>query len=451
MRKVRIVLPLLLLLLLSLLGFAQQKVITGTVVRNTTKEPLQGVTILAGKRSVTTDSTGRFSIAVAPGETLTASFVGMNSMQVKITASTAELSLAMIEGINDLNQVVVTGYKSEKKVDLTGAVSVVNLVAIKDVPTTSPMLALQGQVPGFDIAADGSPTGGNGNPPTILVRGVNTLGNTNPLYIIDGIPTTRYEDFANLNTASIASIQVLKDASASSIYGSRASNGVIIVTTKDGGNSGDKLRITLNSSATWQTERPWQERVLNTEDRGKALWRAAVNDGTDPNNLVNQIYTFDWNNDYNNPVLNKVNTAPFVGGSQLEPVGNTNWQNELYKTALVTTNDVGISAGNARNAISMNFGYLDNDGLLQYTTYRRYNARINSHVSGFNNKLRIGENLQISRTSQVGSTSDVGGSPTPVLALILAPTIPLRKTNGTFGGPIGPGYTDRNNPVDMQY
>jgi len=449
MRKVPIVLPL--LLLLNLLAFAQQKVITGTVVKNTTKEPLEGVTVHAGTKTVMTDASGHFSIPASPGETITLSYIGMNSVQVKVTAATADLSLAMIEGINDLNQVVVTGYKSEKKVDLTGAVSVVNLAAIKDVPTTSPMLALQGQVPGLYIAADGSPTGSNGNPPTILVRGVNTLGNTNPLYIIDGVPTTRYEDFANLNAATIASVQVLKDASASSIYGSRASNGVIIVTTKDGSTAGDKLRVSLNSSATWQTERPWQEKVLNSEDRGKALWRAAVNDGTDPNNLVSQIYTYDWNKDFTNPVLNKVNIAPFVGGSPLEPVGNTNWQNELYKTALISQNDVGIAAGNARNGVSMDFGYLDNNGLLQSTYYRRYNARINSHVSGFNNRLKIGENFQLSRTSQVGSATDVGGAWSPTLALILAPTIPLRKTDGTFGGPIGPGYTDRNNPVDVQW
>ncbi|WP_431210164.1 TonB-dependent receptor plug domain-containing protein [Puia sp. P3] len=247
------------------------------------------------------------------------------------------------------------------------------------------------------------PRAATATPPTILVRGVNTLGNTNPLYIIDGVPTTRYEDFANLNAATIASIQVLKDASASSIYGSRASNGVIIVTTKDGSTSGDKLRLYLNPSVTWQTERPWQEKVLNSADRGRALWRAAVNDGTDPNNLVNQIYTYDWNNDFTNPVLNKVNIAPFVGGSQLEPVGNTNWQNELYKTALITTNDLGITAGNSRNGVSLDFGYLNNSGLLQFTNYKRYNARINSHVSGFNNRLRLGENFQLSRTTQVGS------------------------------------------------
>jgi TonB-dependent SusC/RagA subfamily outer membrane receptor len=113
------------------------------------------------------------------------------------------------------------------------------------------MLALQGQVPGLYIQTDGSPTGGNGSPPRILVRGVNTLGNTNPLYIIDGVPTTRYDAFANLNTGAISSIQVLKDASASSIYGSRASNGVIIVTTRNGA-SDDKVHIQLNSSFTVQ-------------------------------------------------------------------------------------------------------------------------------------------------------------------------------------------------------
>ncbi|HEY4206907.1 MAG TPA: SusC/RagA family TonB-linked outer membrane protein, partial [Puia sp.] len=383
--------------------------------------------------------------------TLVLSFVGMNNLTVKVGASIRELNLEMLDGINDLNQIVVTGYKSEKKIDLTGAVSVVNLAAIKDVPATSPMLALQGQVPGLYIAADGSPTGANGAPPTILVRGVNTLGNTNPLYIIDGVPTTRYEDFANLNVGSISSVQVLKDASASSIYGSRASNGVIIVTTKDEGGTGGKLKILLNSSLTWQTERPWQEKALGSLDRGKALWRAAVNDSTDPNNLVNQIYSFDWNNDYSNAVLNKVNIAPFVGGSQLEPVGNTNWQNELYKTALLTSNDVGISAGNSKSGMFLDFGYLNNSGLLQYTNFQRYNARINTHTSGFKGRLKIGENFQLSRTTQVGAAKDPGGALTPTLALILAPTIPLRKTDGTFGGPIGSGYTDRNNPVDIQY
>ena len=311
MKKLQILLPMLLLALFSL---AQQKIITGKVVNKKTNEPLAGVSVQTKGKTVVTNAEGVFSIGASVGETVNLTFIGMLPLSFKVTNSTDNPVLPMEEGVNTLNEIVVTGYKSERKVDLTGAVSVVNLATIKNSSTSSPMLALQGQVPGLYIQTDGSPTGGNGGAPTILIRGVNTLGNTNPLYIIDGVPTTRYEDFANLNTNSIASIQVLKDASAASIYGSRASNGVIIVTTKDGG-TGDKVRIQFNSSLTLQTEKPWQENVLNSEHRGRALWRAAVNDKTDPNNLVNHIYKFDWNGDYANPVLNKVIIAPFVGAT----------------------------------------------------------------------------------------------------------------------------------------
>ena len=450
MRKLQILLPMLLLTLFSL---AQQKIITGRVTSKATNEPLQGVSVQAKNKTVTTDTSGKFSIPASIGETIKLSFVGMNALNVKVTSATQDLSLAMEEGNNDLNQVVVTGYKTEKKVDLTGSVSVVNLNTIKNSSASSPMLALQGQVPGLFIQADGSPTGANGGAPTILIRGANTLGNTNPLYIIDGVPTTRYEDFASLNTNAIASIQVLKDASAASIYGSRASNGVIIVTTKDGSGGGqEKVHIQFSSSLTWQSERPWQEKVLSSLDRGKALWRAAVNDSLDPNGLsTKNIYTYSWNGNYANPILTNVNIAPFVGGDSLEPAASTNWQNALYKTAMVTSNDLAISAGTAKSGLLIDLGYYNNNGLIVFTKYQRYSARINTHTSAFGGKFRIGENVQLSRSSQVNSTNDVGGAPVGDLALTLAPTIPLYKTDGTYGGPVGAGYSDRNNPVDMQY
>src|SRR6476661_1069940 len=331
---------------------AQQKKVTGTVTSKTTNAPLAGVAVQSKTGHAITDSSGKFSISVNEGDALAFSFVGMKPLSIKISASSDNLIVQLEELGGDLNVVVVTGYKSERKVDLTGAVSVVNLSTVKNSTLPSPMQALQGQVPGLYIQTDGSPTGGNGNPPTILVRGVNTLGNTNPLYIIDGVPTTRYEDFANISTGSISSIQVLKDASAASIYGSRASNGVIIVTTKNGATD-NKTHIQFNTSITSQTEKPWQQDVLSSYDRGAALWRAAVNDSTDPNKLVDQIYRYDWNGDYANPVLNKVMIAPFVGATNnnqpnydpfvgpysatdsLEPVANTNWQDALYKPATV--------------------------------------------------------------------------------------------------------------------
>jgi len=449
MRRLQLLLP---LLLLTLFTQAQQNIISGTVTSKSTNEPLQGVSVQTKSKAVVTDSSGRFSIPASAGETITVSFVGMNTMTYRVTGPARRLNFSMEEGASNLNQVVVTGYKSEKKVDLTGSVSVVNMKDMKSTPASSPMLALQGQVPGLYIQTDGSPTGGNGGRPTILIRGVNTLGNTNPLYIIDGVPTTRYEDFANLNTNAIASIQVLKDASAASIYGSRASNGVIIVTTKDGNEGAkEKVHVQFSSSLTLQTERPWQENVLSAADRGRAIWRAAINDSLNPNKILPNIYQFDWNGSYANPLLNNVRIAPYVGGDSLEPAASTNWQNALYRTATITSNDLSISAGSGKSGLLIDLGYYNNDGLIVFTKYQRYNARINAHTTALNGRVRLGENLQLSRTSQVNSTTDVGGASTPSLALTLAPTIPLYKKNGTYGGPIGAGYSDRNNPVDMQY
>jgi TonB-linked SusC/RagA family outer membrane protein len=452
MKKLQLLLP---VLLFTLFSFGQQKIITGTVVGKTDNSPIMGATVHANKKTVLTDNSGKFSIEASEGDNLTISYVGMKLVSIKITGSSQNLSVAMETGAGELETVVVTGYKTERKVDLTGAVSVVNLNNVKNNPVASPMLALQGQVPGLYIQTDGSPTGSNGGAPAIIIRGVNNLsglGGTTPLYVIDGIPTTRYEDFANLNPNSIASIQVLKDASASSIYGSRAANGVIIVTTKDGAGAEGKVRIQFSSSITAQTERPWQEPVLTAQQRGQALWRAAVNDGTDPNkNSTSNIYQYTWNGDYTNPVLNSVIIAPFVGNDSLEPAASTNWQDALYKTAVVSSNDLAISTGNAKSGLLIDLGYYKNNGLMVFTNYQRYSARINAHTSAFNNKFRFGENVQFSRTSQVNSTTDVGGDAVGDLSLTLAPTIPLRKTDGTYGGPVGAGYSDRNNPVDMQY
>lgn len=191
---------------------------------------------------------------------------------------------------------------------------------------------------------------------------------------------------------------------------------------------------------------------MSAEGRGRALWQAAVNDKLDPNAIsTNKIYTYDWNGDFSNPTLSKVNIAPFVGGDSLTPVGNTNWQDALYKTSRIYSNNLTITSGTGKSGLMIDLGYYKNDGLIVYTNYRRYSARVNAHSSVFNDKLRIGENLMVSSTSQVNSTTDIGGAPTPELSITLAPTIPLYKTDGTFGGPVGPGYSDRNNPVDMQF
>jgi TonB-dependent SusC/RagA subfamily outer membrane receptor len=265
-----------------------------------------------------------------------------------------------------LDQLIVTGYSSQKKVDVTGAISVVEMkkIASQSLSSGNVMQALQGNVPGLYVTKSGNPSGASDQ---ILIRGVNTLGDTKPLYIIDGVPTTRPEVFAALNPGSIESVQVLKDASASSIYGSRAANGVIIVTTKTSTKNNGKVNLTFNTNLSIQSEKKERYEMLSSLDRGKVLWQACVNDRTDPTAAYGDIYAYTWNGDYSNPVLYSVAVQAFVGGDPNYPAGNTDWQDASYKTGYVTNSDLTLTAGDDNAFVMANFGYLKNTGMLVYT------------------------------------------------------------------------------------
>ena len=272
-----------LLLGLSILMFtnvyAQQVSITGRVLNVTTNETLAGATVLeeGTANGVMTDQNGNFTLTVGPNATLVCSFVGMVSQEIQVGDSRF-ITFNLKESLSELDEIVVTGYMTQKKVDLTGSVAVVNIADLTERATTNPMAALQGRVPGLYMETTGDPSGRTRN---LLIRGINTLGNTSPLYIIDGVSSKDANAFSFLDPNTIESIQVLKDAAAASIYGSRASNGVIIVTTKKGK---DKFKVEISSSLTPQyfTRRV---DVCNTEEYGRALWQAAINDGTDPTAL----------------------------------------------------------------------------------------------------------------------------------------------------------------------
>ena len=442
MRKLIIVFT---MLLLSVCAFSQQKIITGTVSSKGTKAPLEGVSVQSGNKTVATDAKGNFSIEATPGDILTFTFVGMLPVSIKVTPETQILTIDMSEGVKEEEQVVVTGYTTQRKVDLVGAVAVVDMKSVKNNSSGNPMQALQGRVPGLYVEKNGSPNGENSR---VLIRGLNTLGDNSPLYIIDGAPTKNPSIFQSLNPSTIETVQILKDASAASIYGSRASNGVIIVTTKNG--SG-KLNIQLNSSATYQSMKPQKLTMMDADQRGIALWRGAVNDRTDPNVGYSSIYTYDWNGDYDNPVLNKVNIQPFVGGDPNVPVGNTDWQDASYHPAWVFLNELTISGGTKSSSLLMSLGYITNSGILQYTDYERFSGRLNAATQFYDGKLKFGMNTEFATSNQTLATTDLGGAPTPGLAVTLAPTIPVYTKDGKFAGPVGAGYSDRNNPVNMQW
>jgi len=430
---------------------AQQRRITGTI-QDQRKAPIAGATVtLKGSATATqTDAAGNFTISIPNGKnTLVVSYVGSETQEVEVTNQN-QVTVTLKSASSTLNDVVVVGYTTQRKQDLTGAVAVVEMTpAVKNNTSGNTAQALQGRVAGLYIEKDGSPNGATGR---ILIRGANTLGNNDPLYVIDGIPTTRPEVFQNINPANIASVQVLKDASAASIYGSRASNGVIIVTTRTGGNTGGKVQLQFNTSLSAQSEKSMRFKMLNSVDRGRALWQASVNDRQDPALGYGDIYGFDWNNNFDNPVLNGVTVKPFVGGDPNTPAGNTDWQDVMYKTGIVTNNSLTASAGNKNSSLEINLQYFKNTGMLRYTGYERYSGSINTLTRAFNDKATFGANIRIANSNETLTARDLGSAATTFLAVTLAPTIPVYKKDGvTFAGESGAGYSDRNNPLHMQY
>jgi TonB-linked SusC/RagA family outer membrane protein len=425
--------------------FAQQKSVTGSVIDKDLRAPLAGVTVKSNEQTVSTDENGKFKVIAKINETLTFTYVGMKTAYVTVLSEQGLISVAMEYLPENLNEVIVMGYQTQRKVDLTGSVAVIKLNDIQDIPNSNPMQALQGRTPGLYVTSDGDPGAANN---TISVRGFNTLGFTAPLYVIDGVPTITPSVFQSLDPNSIQTIQVLKDASAESIYGSRASNGVIIVTTKQG--TKGKVHMQFNNNLTSESYAT-KFKVLNTQGYGKAIWQAAINDGDDPN-ASTTLYSYTQSTGANGqPVLNTITPVLYLGGDHAEPSANTDWQNVVFKHGLITSNDLLITAGSEHSDLLIDLNYLDNSSILRYNGYRRYGARVNGSTSLFNDHLKIGNNLQFFQSAETPVPSDLGGASVLYDGVFLSPLIPVYTTTGAFAGPEGAGFSDRDNPLLTLY
>jgi TonB-linked SusC/RagA family outer membrane protein len=447
----------LLLLLIAARGYSQSKTITG-VVLDKDANPLPAVTIVVieTQKATTTDTKGKFSIQAGIGQTINFSYLGFATQTVKVTAATTTVKVTMLSSDINLSEVVVTGYTAERKKDLTGAVTVVNVNDIKDIPEGNPMKALQGRVPGLTIFADGSPNGAV----TVRLRGTTTLNDNDPLYIIDGIPSQR--GLQEINQNDIESIQVLRDASAATIYGSRAAAGVIIITTKKGKNGAMRLDFDASTSLQYYNSKI---SALNTQQHGQAYWQAQVNDDqfgvnyiangnnntTNPNgklvdpSVSNGIYTYNWNNNYANPVLNSVNIPTYVDAAKTMLSANTNWFNEISQPSILQAYNLSMSSGSENSHSLFSVGYYDDQGIIKETRDTKYNLRYNSDYSFFNGRLKIGQTLS---TTYMRDPILPTGSIT-ILSLIENPIIPVHTVDGVgWGGPVA-GMDDRDNPVRL--
>jgi TonB-linked SusC/RagA family outer membrane protein len=422
-------------------SFAQTSTIAG-VVKDESGAAMPGVSILikGTARGTTTDNDGKFVLSVDPSDVMVFSFIGYATQEVPVGNQTS-VNIALEPSVSALSEVVVTGYQTQRRSDVTGAVASVSLEQSKDIPGGSAMQSLQGKVPGLYITTSGAP---NGRASQVNIRGNNSLTAGSPLYVIDGVPTTDPNVFQNLDPNAIESMDVLKDASTASIYGSRAANGVIVVTTKAGK---ETTSLTFNSNVSVQYNGR-RVKMMNVEQLGEAYWRGAVNDGPSVP-MTTPLYSFDWNGDYSNPVLNKVNVVPFVGGDPNEPSGDTNWQNEIFRPAVVTSNSLTLTSGTANTNVLANIAHYKNSGTVLNNDFQRINGRLNTSIKFFEGRLRIGENLAISKAVETPVPVDLGGVSVIQLATILQPIIPVKKLDGSYGGPIGGGFSDRNNPVHI--
>jgi len=420
-------------LMLCTVMYAQTE-ITGTVV-DETGEGIIGATVMEKGTSngTLTDFDGNFKLKVQAGKTLVFSYIGYLTQELPAQKG---MKVTLQEDALSLNEVVVTGYTTQRKADLTGAVSVVSVSELAKQNENNPMKAMQGRVPGMNISADGSPSGSA----TVRIRGVGTLNNNDPLYIIDGVPTKA--SMHELNGNDIESIQVLKDAASASIYGSRAANGVIIITTKKGKEG--KIKIDFDASLSVQTYAHKME-VLNAKEYGQVLWGAYVNDGLDPNR--NSLgYNFDWGYDaQGHPVLNNVGLDKYLDAAGTTPAADTDWFKETTRTGLIQQYNVSLSNGSEKGSSFFSLGYYKNKGIIKNSDFERFSARMNTEYKLLKMKdldvLTVGEHFTLNRTSEVQAP---GGFLQNVLQF--NPSLPVYTTKGEFAGPVD-GYPDRENPV----
>ena len=415
--------------------WAQQVDIQGTVLDDL-GEGLPGATVKEkGNESngTLTDMDGNFTLKVEKGAILVISFMGFDTQEVEAKDG---MTITMGENVADMNELVVTGYQVQRKADLTGAVSVVSVDELAKQNENNPIKAMQGRVPGMNISADGNPSG----TATVRIRGIGTLNNNDPLYIIDGVPTKA--GMHELNGNDIESIQVLKDAASASIYGSRAANGVIIITTKRGKEG--KVKIDFDASVAVQTYANRME-VLNAKQFGQVMWQGYVNDGLDPN--MNGLgYHYDWTyNQQGVPVLNGITMSKYLDAAGTTPAADTDWFDQTTRTGIVQKYDVSLSNGSEKGSSFFSLGYYKNLGIIKESDFSRFSARMNSDYKllKINERdiITVGEHFTVNRTSEVQAP---GGFLENVLQF--NPSLPVYTTDGSFAGPVG-GYPDRENPL----
>ena len=436
-------------LLIFTTGLFAQRTISGKILAGDDKSGLIGATVVVKgtTNGTSTDFDGNFTLSVPnDASTLVVSSVGFLTREVDIASvNTVEVTLPV--DVSTLEEIVVTGYASQRKKDITGAVTVVSAKELTAVPTASVTQMLQGRAAGVNIGNDNSPGGGT----MVRIRGFGSINNNSPLFVIDGVPTQG--TLNQLNPNDIESMQILKDASAASIYGARATNGVVIITTKKGKVGEPSITFDYYTG----TQKPGRQLdLLNTQQLGQYLYLADIGAGKNPSvnspsaqykfgpsgeqTIADYIYpnvygslpsNFTYTNDIADPNLGK--TAFNITKANKE---GTNWQDVIFDPASISNYQLGASGGTNRGKFSISANYFKQDGILKYTQYDRYSIRANTEFN--RGKLTFGENFTYAYDERQGIANNNESNPI-MFAIRVHPIIPVFDITG---GPVELGGTN---------
>ena len=432
---------------------SQQKII-GKVVHATTNEPIAGVTIKIKNKleASSTDEQGNFEINASSGEILVISYLGYLDQEYTVSnATTIEIKLQ--EDINALEEVVVTGYGAQRKKDLTGSVAVVDVAQLKQTPAASAVESLQGRATGVQVVVDGAP----GSTPQIKIRGYSTINNNEPLYVIDGVPFEGKLSWLNQN--DIETMQVLKDASAASIYGSRANNGVVIITTKSGRSGKPQINFDAyygiqnrRSSAFPDMLTPQQSIDMDNKARGTNVQLpeylvagSIIGNNITPSDVDMSKYNYLGKDRSTFYQITKANQA------------GTNWFEEVTQPAPTQSYQLSATGGGENATYAISGGYLNQKGTVIHSGFERFNVRSNSMISAFDKKLRFGQNMQYSFSRGYGfgvNPNTAGGYQSDGTVVSwsyrIQNIIPVYDEGGNFAGSLG-GWGNGENPVAVAY
>jgi TonB-linked SusC/RagA family outer membrane protein len=400
-------------------ALAQNITVKGKVIDGGDKTPLPGVTILikGTQNGAQTDVNGNYSISAPANATLVFNFVGYTAQEQAVNNQTL-INVSLASSTQQLEQVVVVGYGTQRKIDVTGSVASVKGEDINKQPSTNPISALQGKVAGVSISNNATP----GSAPQITIRGTGTIyGNTGPLYVVDGV---WYDDITFLNPADIASINILKDASSQSIYGVRAANGVVLVTTVKGktGNA------TINYNGTVGLQA-----VTN---------QVKMTDASEYATAVNEAYAI---NGAAKPLFANTNLG-----------AGTDWYDQVLRTAMINNHQVSINGASEKSSYNFSLGYVNQDGIITNNNYKRYTARLSNDFQVLKN-LKVGYNV-------TGSSSKSNNAPASIYRALYtaSPVVPVFNADGSYGDPasfqlgngsnVNPQATiDFNNSITSKY